>query len=375
MLILLIIPLFYSLVMLHFYLGMRKTKTLESHDIIATTSFSVMIPFRNEAENLPDLLNSLLNIDYPQRLFEIFLVNDASEDNSEELIIQWITKNKLQSNVRLIQSIRTSKSPKKDALQTAIELAKSDWVLTTDADCKVPSSWLKAFDTVIQNKNAVFVAGPVIYEGNTSFVEQYQLLDGLSLQAITAGGFGQNKPILCNGANLAYKLSVFKKVKGFEGNNHIASGDDIFMLEKVSKVYPKQMHYLKNYDALVRTKPEKNWNAVLKQRFRWVSKTTKQKSFGVKLLGLFVLFINMSLLWAPFLFVIGPVAGSIGLGIVLIKFIVDYKMIQGAATLFKMEVSLSSFIASFFVYPFITILVFISVFHPNYRWKGRTFRR
>jgi cellulose synthase/poly-beta-1,6-N-acetylglucosamine synthase-like glycosyltransferase len=356
-------------------LGIRKNKTHESSDITQKTNFSIVIPFRNEAENIPDLLDSLLGIKYPTNLYEIFLVDDASEDNSATLVETWISKNNLHANTRLIQSSRYSKSPKKDALQTAIKLANYDWILTTDADCQVPNSWLKSFDAMIQKQNVVFVAGPVVYEGNTSFVEQYQLLDGLSLQAITAGGFGQKNPILCNGANLAYKLSVFNNVKGFEGNNHIASGDDIFMLEKVSRAYPKQMQYLKNYDALVRTKPEKNWRAVLNQRIRWASKTTKQKSFIVKLLGLFVLFINMSLFWAPFLFTLNPIAGSIGLGIVIIKLIVDYQMIKSAATMFKMKVSLRCFFASFFVYPFITILVFMSVVLRKYRWKGRTFQR
>ncbi|MFT5103846.1 MAG: biofilm PGA synthesis N-glycosyltransferase PgaC [Candidatus Latescibacterota bacterium] len=374
MLILLVIPILYSLVMLYYYLGIRKTKTLALYNSDQKTSFSVIIPFRNEADNLPALLTSLLNIEYPKSLYEIILVDDASEDNSAALITKWITDNKLQSNARLTQSIRASEAPKKDALQTAIALANYDWIITTDADCKVPECWLKAYDALIQKKNTVFVAGPVMYEGNNSFVEQYQFIDGLSLQAVTAGGFGQKNPILCNGANLAYKLAIFKELKGFEGNNHIASGDDIFMLEKVSRAYPKQMHYLKNYDALVRTKPEKNWMAVLNQRSRWASKTTKQKSLSVKVLGLFILSINLSLCWAPLLFTVSPIYGSIGLSIVLIKLIADYQMIKTAASILKTSVPFWHFLGSFFVYPIITILVFYSMVIPKYQWKGRIFR-
>ena len=38
--------------------------------------------------------------------------------------------------------------------------------------------------------------------------------------------------MLCNGANLAYKKSIFRELNGFEGNSHISSGDDIFLMEK-----------------------------------------------------------------------------------------------------------------------------------------------
>ena len=81
--------------------------------------------------------------------------------------------------------------------------------------------------------NSVMMVGPVSYNIlKHSFLENFQLLDFLSLQAATLGGFGIKKPFLCNGANLAYKKTVFTKLNGFQGNENIASGDDIFLFEK-----------------------------------------------------------------------------------------------------------------------------------------------
>ena len=365
----------YGLVMLYYFFGSRKIKVIKQDESVAKTTFSVIIPFRNEAENLPELLHSLLNIVYPRHLYEIFLVNDASEDNSEEIISRWIAENDLESQVRLIQNIRSSNSPKKDAIKTAIDMAKNDWVLTTDADCKVPIGWLKTYATLIRKEQVVFIAGPVIYETNNSFVQQYQQLDGLSLQAITVGGFGQKKPVLCNGANLAYKLTVFNELNGFEGNDHIASGDDIFMLEKMSEKYPNQMQYLKSPDAIVSTKPEKNWSSVVNQRLRWASKTSKQKGLHAKLLGAFIILVNLALLAVPFMFVYSPVAGYIGLGFLLLKLIVDFTTLSSSASFFKIRVSVGYFLVSFISYPILTIIVFIGQFLPKYSWKGRVFHR
>ena len=82
---------------------------------------------------------------------------------------------------------------------------------------------------------------------------------------------------MCNGANLAYTKTLFKAINGFEGNTNIASGDDVFLLEKAIKRNKNTVHYLKNTDATVFTKPVKNYSALISQRKRWASKTGQSK--------------------------------------------------------------------------------------------------
>ena len=52
----------------------------------ANWSVSIIIPFRNEAENLPKLLKSIDAQEYPKHLFEVILVDDDSEDYSVKTI-------------------------------------------------------------------------------------------------------------------------------------------------------------------------------------------------------------------------------------------------------------------------------------------------
>ncbi|TEB40381.1 glycosyltransferase, partial [Flavobacterium circumlabens] len=95
----------------------------------------------NEAENLPHLLKSFSKLNYPADLFEVILVDDESDEKFQ------IPNSKFQ--VRIIDTIRVSKSPKKDAISTAMKHVKTDWVITTDADCTVHSNWLLTFDNYI----------------------------------------------------------------------------------------------------------------------------------------------------------------------------------------------------------------------------------
>ena len=40
---------------------------------------------------------------------------------------------------------------------------------------------------------------------------------------------------MCNGANLAYERKAFFEVNGFTGIDHIASGDDMLLMQKIAQ--------------------------------------------------------------------------------------------------------------------------------------------
>jgi hypothetical protein len=62
-------------------------------------------------------------------------------------------------------------------------------------------------------------------------LHHFQQLDIASLQGATIGSFGINKGFMCNGANFVYQI-LFQELNGFHGNDTIASGDDVFLLQK-----------------------------------------------------------------------------------------------------------------------------------------------
>jgi glycosyltransferase involved in cell wall biosynthesis len=354
-------------------LGFDKVKEFYLEDISSNTLFSIIIPFRNEAKNLPSLLQSIRELQYPKDLFEVIFVDDASTDNSLEIVNTFISKTTL--NIITIKNNRETNAPKKEAITSAILLAKNEWIVTTDADCKLPKFWLDTFDAYIQKNKPSFIVAPVTYEAADSFLKRFQLLDFLSLQGATIGGFGMRKPFLCNGANLAYKKTLFESLNGFHGNTNIASGDDIFMLEKVLNKNPESVHYLKNQNAIVSTTAEATIRGLMSQRVRWASKTTMSKNRITKSIGFTILLMNTSIISLFVLSVTGTFSFKFFLYLFIIKLSIDFLLLYKMARFFKQETYLSSYALCSVLYPFFSVyIVFVSVF-TGYKWKGRTFSK
>lgn len=356
-----------------FTLGFSKIKTFNIEVAPQKNTFSVVIPFRNEAENLPDLLLSISELKYSYNLFEIVFVDDESSDASVLIIERFLEKSPL--DLKIIKNNRVSNSPKKDAITSAIEHSKKEWIVTTDADCLLPKQWLNSFNEFIQKNNSICIAAPVTYYNTNSFLDRFQLLDLLSLQGSTIGGFGIKKPFMCNGANLAYKKDIFTDLNGFNGNDNIASGDDIFLMEKIITAFPDKIHYLKNKNAIVTTKPQQNWSALINQRLRWASKVSAYKSWFSKLTGLIVLLTNALIITLTLLVTLNVFNFKVFIYILTLKFSVDLLLIYKSATFFNQKKVLKTYIFAFIVYPFFSVyIVFLSLF-KQYKWKDRTFKK
>ncbi len=356
-----------------FVFGFDKIKPFQLGDNSSKTAFSVIIPFRNEAENLPRLLASIDELEYPKHLFEIIFVDDASHDSSVDIITRFLPNTR--NDIQVIKNKRSTQSPKKDAITTAIHHAKNKWIITTDADCILPKYWLNSFDEWIQKTNAKCIVAPITYTYAANFLDQFQLLDILSLQSATIGGFGINKPFLCNGANFAYEKTLFQELNGFEGNTDIASGDDIFLLEKVAKAYPEQLHYLKCENAIVKTQTQPSWKDLISQRGRWAAKTSAYNNGFGKLTGGIVLLMNGLVILTLLLATLGIFNFKIWVYIVIIKFNIDFFLIYKSAIFFNQKAVLRSFIFGFIIYPFFSFYVAFTSLFKSYKWKGRTFKK
>lgn len=368
-----IIILLYLFIIGIFIFGFDKVPVFKLEDMSSKTNFSIVIPFRNEAENLPDLLESIKSLNYPNHLFEVIFINDDSEDDSVEIIQKFF--NKSQTNFSITSNERKTNSPKKDAITIAIEKAKYNWIITTDADCQLPKFWLDSFDEYIQKHDVISIVAPVAYTEKNAFLNRFQILDMLSLQGATIGGFGIKKPFLCNGANFAYKKSTFKALNGFEENTNIASGDDIFLLEKIAKKHPKQVAYLKCNQAIVKTESQSNWRSLISQRIRWAAKTSAYNNWFGKLTGLVVLIMNALIIISLLLSCIGAINYSTCFYIFIIKFSIDFLLIYKSATFFNQKNVLISYIFGFLVYPFFSVYVACISSFSGYKWKGRHFKK
>ena len=289
------------------------------------TSFSVIIPARNEETNIDACLLSVLNQKYPSALFEVIVVDDHSIDQTSAIIKQL---QKQFSNLKLIKLAdelegEILNSYKKKAIEKAIQLSSNDWIITTDADCLITEQWLSSYAAIIQEQKPVFVAAPVNFTDDHSIISTFQNIDFISLQGITAASVSAGFHTMCNGANLAYKKETFYEVNGFKGIDSIASGDDMLLMNKIKEKFPNQIAFLFSKDAIVSTHPMPDWKSFFNQRIRWASKADQFKDKNVFAVLVLVYFLNVFLLVMPLLAIFKPLLFALWLALLMLKTIIE----------------------------------------------------
>ena len=369
----LVVLLIYIYSITRLFFGFNNVKVYENKNLMPKTRFSIIVPFRNEEKNLSKLLKSFSKLNYPHDLIELIMIDDFSKDQSERVYIQWRMKNDT-FDTTLLENLRLSNSPKKDAIARAIPIVKNEWIITTDADCVVNKNWLLTIDNYIQENNVEMIASPVIYKTKNNWFHHFQQMDLLSLQGTTIGSFGLGKPFMCNGANFTYKKQLFIDLDGFNGNNKIASGDDVFLLQKAIQKCPEKVHFLKSKDTIVVTKPENDLFKLFMQRVRWASKTSSYSSLYAKFLAITVLLMNLSLILSLWFVLIQKMDWKILLGTFLIKYCIDYILLF-KTNKFLLNGRFILPLASSLIYPFFASTVAIYSLFGNYSWKGRRFKR
>ncbi len=197
----------------------------------APQAISVIIAARNEAENLPRLLKSLRELNYPRDFYQIILVSDHSTDHSLEII----SKSEPVPNLIVIdfQDSLPGLTGKKAALQTGIDHARFDLLVFTDADCEVPPAWLSAINRNFSGSTDYLLSYSLIKRTDTASSFRLKNFERSIYYALAAAGLFFRKPITSSACNHAYRKSVFLKSGGFEGIGHIRSGDDDLLLMKM----------------------------------------------------------------------------------------------------------------------------------------------
>lgn len=335
------------------------------------TAISVIVPARNEEENILALLNDLKLQDYPISLFEIIVVDDNSTDTTALLTERFINENsEFPVQLLKIHEDNFETAYKKKAINMAINKAKGQLIITTDADCRLGQQWLSTFAGLYEDSKPKMIVGPVIFHNEESLFEKMQTIEFLSLIAITGGAIKIGRPVMCNGANLAYEKQAFYDVGEFSEDN-FSSGDDVFLLLKMRKKFGnKSVRFLKNTNALVFTEAKKTLSDFYHQRVRWAS---KNKGYDVNILIISVtvyltnLFLLLGLLAALFyqaLLIPAIIA-------FLIKAIVDLPIILGIIKFVnRKKLILYSFPLAL-LYPLYIVIIGALGILGNYNWKGR----
>lgn len=344
--------------------------------LIPQTFFSVIIPARNEEANIRNCIVSIVENNYPKHLLEIIVIDDFSEDKTAEIILVLQAQYPQLKLLRLQDILPAGKinSYKKKALTIAIEQSCGDWILTTDADCNVPKNWMLNFDNYIQQNAKKFIAAPVVFEDEKTFLSRFQCLDFLSLQGITAASVSAGVHSMCNGANLCYKKDIFFGVGGFKGIDDLASGDDMLLMHKIEKSFPDSIGYLYARDTIVRTLPMPTWRTFINQRIRWASKASSYEDIKITTVLLLVYVLNVLLLVLLLIAFFLPYLFLYWLLFVAVKTIIELLFMRKICTFYQQRRLLKWFPL---MQPFHIIYTVVAGFlgkFGKYQWKDRKVR-
>ncbi len=368
---LLIISILYAVMTLALWWGWRYTPPARSV-VHSTIPFSVIIPVRNEAENLPFLLQDLARQTYPH--FEVIVADDSSTDDTVAVVRQLADGLPYTLTLLPLSDERTG-APKKRAIAQSIKMAQGDLILTTDGDCRVGPDWILSFATFYAEHQPKMMTGPVTFTSEMSswrtLFAQLQTVEFASLIGSGAATLALGMPTMCNGANLCYEKRGFEEVNGFAGIDHVASGDDELLMHKIAKRYPDDVKFLKNREAIVETAPHGSWRAFYNQRKRWASKWRAYDSWHPSALAVFVFVSNM----APVFSVIGCIAGVISLPMVLLiiglKTVPEFLFLRAVLRFLQKNRAVRWIPITQLVYPFYVLFFGLAAQKKGFVWKGR----
>ena len=194
-------------------------------------SLTVLIPFRNEKDNIPLLIKSLSELKYRAEAVEFIFINDHSVDNSVETLLLGLEHFAFPH--KLI-SLEENQLGKKRAIEAGVIAATHSVIVTTDVDCVHSRNWLQEINRLMDSESE-FIIGPVINKKQPGLLANLQQIESLLLAGITVGSAKLKTPLLCSGANLSYTKSLFNKLQPYENNYNTLSGDDMFFLEKTNR--------------------------------------------------------------------------------------------------------------------------------------------
>ena len=365
----------YSCLIIYYWISWRSIPEYSSAAEKPKTGLSVVIPARNEEKNIIGCLESVCSQHYTPELLQVVAIDDCSTDKTWDLLRHFHTGEKVINSTRLAEVEDGEFSAyKKRAIETGIAMSHNNVIVTTDADCKHPLTWLKTIALFYEEKKPAFIAAPVALQNDSSVLQIFQALDFLVLQGITGASVHKKIHSMCNGANLAYEKRIFNEVAGFTGIDKIASGDDMLLMHKISSKYPDRIHYLKSKQAIVASLPMQTWKDFFDQRIRWSSKARSYDDKRIFWVLLLVYLFNLSflvlLVGGPWFHVLWVCAGILWIA----KTIIEFPFVYSVASFFDKTSLLKYF---FFFQPLhiaYTIMAGLLGQFGKYEWKGRKVR-
>lgn len=337
--------------------AVRKVEPVQNDD--AEERFTIIIAFRNEEKNLPLLLRSLESQEDLSR-FSIILVDDHSEDSSRDIVRTFMNRG---MEIDVITSLGEGKIA---ALNSAIPRVDTEMFITLDADVTLPMNWSKRISNELLEHSAMHIL-PVRGRAGESLSSKYASLDFMALIGVTFATAAIGRPLMANGAQLAYLK------EGHKWDSESVSGDDVFSLHEL-KGQGRKISFALHEDLVATTPMPHTWTDVIEQRLRWSSKASSYSDRDTLVTGWFLLVLNVSIWVLLFQSVYNEKAFYLFLSLLSIKGLFDAIFMFFILRWFKMRTLFTFFPLAFIVNSFLMPVIYVIGRMRGFTWKGRHYR-
>lgn len=266
-------------------LALYKVPTKNNVKNTENQSVSVIVCYHNESKNAISSLHNLSRI--KAKNLEIVLVDDMSTDDT----FSQLSAN-LSSIMRVVQNTTEHKG-KKMALSHGINNAKYDWLLMTDADCRVGEKWVKSMRSMSLDHQIVLGYAPL--DRSKSWIGKFARYETYytALQYLSFALAG--RPYMGVGRNLMYHRNIFDDADGFTSHTDIASGDDDLLINYAANAVntticldPESFVYSPGKETFSSFIRQKTRHVSSSHRYRWVDKLLLGLS-SISQMGLYIL--------------------------------------------------------------------------------------
>ncbi len=341
--------------------GLFKHSKLPIKTTSSLPNISVVIAARNEELNLPDLIQDLISQEYSLDKIEVIFVDDRSTDSTPNILEE------ASKNFAFIKHIKVDKpsknmTPKKHALSKGIEMASGEVIITTDADCRVGKFWVSSMAYSVITNNAITIGYSEISNKNNNLFAQYQAIDFLAIIIANSGAAGWKQYWSGTGQNLAYLKDDFISIGGFDAVKNKISGDDMYLVQTISKLKTGYLHIDPN--SFVTTQPLSSVKEFLNQRIRWSSNSKE----NFKQNPLFFMFLLTSFSY-NIMIILSIIFNSHWFILYTIKFILDSIVVFFGKMLFEKKVNIPIYCIWSILQPLYILIVGTLGLRGKFTWK------
>lgn len=332
---------------------------------------TIVVIAHNEEKMISDCLRGLLRQNFPLHLVEIIVVDDHSTD-ATGTEIKKIEDDRVR--MLLLKDYPGFIHPpafKKSGITLAVDQARYETIVLTDADVRHPPNWLQSVLYPFHERDAVFQTAPVLLTKGNTMLEIMQETEQLVLMLITGAGLYTRLHDMANGANMAFRKKAFMDVKGYEGNYAYASGDDMFLIEKMRKKFPDQISFVKSIQAAVFSTGKKDWSSLLQQRLRWAGKNKGLENKTIQVIWYFIGLFHFMIIGMIFLALFHQASWWPVLVMIMMKFAADCSVVVFASAFFQRKTILKYFIPLQALYGLYVIrLAWVMIHGKKGNWRN-----